>query len=206
MKEDWQAVKSEPQPWHDHGEGQWQIKEDFRQAVKSEHQPEWRRLRWKHPKAAQQEAKMEGVNAEDLPRRAMPRRLVPQPPRTEPPAWLRQKGEKGEQCEKWQQNDAEGEWNQREQDAMSTHLGDMAQAFASWGEQDHDGAGVDDFLESIYETMRDDQAAEAPGPRTEPRPERWGGQKRGTKRRAGRTIQLERLRKVLVQDLSVKLE
>ena len=191
-------MKSELQ----HVDGDWQQKQDWRQAVKSEHQPEWRRLRWRHPKAAQQEAEAE-VKAEDQP----PRRLVPQPPRTEPPAWLRQQGDKGEQCEKWQQNDAEGEWNQREQDAMSTHLGDMAQAFASWGESsDHAGAGIDDFLESIYETMRDDQAAEAPGPRTEPRPERWGGSKRGTKRRAGRTIQLERLRKVLVLDLGVKLE
>ncbi len=198
-------MKSELQPWDDYGDGEWQQKEDWHAVktahAKSELQPEWRRLRWRHPQAAQQEAEAE-VKAEDQP----PRRLVPQPPRTEPPAWLRQKGEKGEQGEKWQQNDAEGEWNQREQDAMSTHLGDMAQAFASWGEQDHDGAGIDDFLESIYETMRDDQAQEAPRPRTEPRPERWGGQKRGTKRRAGRTIQLERLRKVLVQDLGVKLE
>ncbi len=116
-----------------------------------------------------------------------PRRLVPQPPRTQPPAWLRAS-------------------QKREQESMATHLGSMAQAFAAWGEQGHEGGGIDEFLESIYETNREDHAQEAPRPRTSPRPERWGSQKRGTKRRAGRTIQLERLRKVLVQDLGVKLE
>ena len=147
--------------------------------------PEWRRLRWRHPQASQQEAEAE-VKAEQVTPEP-PRRLAPQPPRTQPPAWLRAS-------------------QKREQESMATQLGSMAQAFAAWGEQDHEGGGIDEFLESIYETMRDDQAQEAPRPRTSPRPERWGSQKRGTKRRAGRTIQLERLRKVLVQDLGVKLE
>ena len=179
-------MKSELQPWDDYGDGEWQQKEDWHAVktahAKSELQPEWRRLRWRHPQAAQQEAEAE-VKAEDQP----PRRLVPQPPRTQPPAWLRAS-------------------QKREQESMATHLGSMAQAFAAWGEQGHEGGGIDEFLESIYQTMREDQAKEAPQPRTSPRPERWGSQKRGTKRRAGRTIQLERLRKVLVQDLGVKLE
>ncbi len=124
--------------------------------------PEWRRLRWRHPKG-------------------------PQPPQEQPPAWLRAS-------------------QKREQESMASHLGSMAEAFTAWGEEGHEGGGIDEFLESIYKTMREDQAKEAPQPRTSPRPERWGSQKRGTKRRAGRTIQLERLRKVLVQDLGVKLE
>ncbi len=165
------------------GGGGWRRWQEAEAEVKPEPKrmlviPEWRRLRWRHPQEVEAEAE---VKPEPK------RRLVPQPPQEQPPAWLRAS-------------------QKREQESMASHLGSMAEAFTAWGEEGHEGGGIDEFLESIYKTMREDQAKEAPQPRTSPRPERWGTQKRGTKRRAGRVIQLERLRKVLVQDLGVKLE